>query len=227
MQDAALESALQSLTVRGVQVTHRIICPGDETALLPIEEAAFAGSVESVRRQSGAARIAARQLLTACGHCDVPLPRSASGAPSWPPGIVGSFAHDEAVAIAAIAASEDVVALGVDVEPAQELPPELVDLIATPTERARYGRDLLDSRLLFVIKEAVYKATHPLDGLFLDFHDIEVDLDGQVATTREGRRLWLAWATAPRVVALAFVRAAPGPVAVKRPAVPPKPHSPG
>ncbi len=201
--DRAFAVALRSLSGQGVLIGHRTIQPGDENALMPSETPAFAGSVESVRRQSGAARIAARHVLSAFGYGDVPLPRSPSGAPSWPCGIVGSLAHDGVVALAAVAPVDQVFALGIDVEPASELPPELVDRVATPLERIRYARDLLASRLLFVIKEAVYKAMHPLDGQFIDFPDVEVDLDMQSATTRTGHRLRIAWAAAPRVVALA------------------------
>lgn len=42
------------------------------------------------------------------------------------------------------------------------------------------------SRQLFVIKEAVYKATFPIDGKFLEFHDVDVDLVNASATTRYG-----------------------------------------
>jgi hypothetical protein len=89
-----------------------------------------------------------------------------------------------------------------DVEPASELPLELVEHVATPLERVRYARDLLASRVLFVIVEVAYKATYPLDGQFVDFPYVEVDLDMQSANTRSGHRLRIAWAAAPGMVAL-------------------------
>jgi Phosphopantetheinyl transferase component of siderophore synthetase len=53
----------------------------------------------------------------------------------------------------------DVGALGIDVEPAECLPSELLDLVATPQERLNLGDDVYRGRLLFVAKEAVYKAS--------------------------------------------------------------------
>jgi 4'-phosphopantetheinyl transferase EntD len=36
---------------------------------------------------------------------------------------------------------------------------------------------LLHGKLLFVVKEAVYKLHHPLGGAFLDFQDVRIALD--------------------------------------------------
>jgi len=203
----ALADALVHLAPPGVAIGHRIISGGDEDALLPIETPTLSESVPRVRRQSGAARIVARQLLSTFGIHDAPLPRSQSGAPSWPTGFVGSLAHDVCIAVAAAASTERYVALGIDIEPAERLPPDLVDTVATPTERSQYPADLLESRLLFVIKEAVYKATNPLDNLFLDFHDITVDLRINQASIRNRRRIDFTVCTAPHIVALAYVKA--------------------
>ena len=164
MQVAApgLTDALTRLGPPGVAINHRIISEGDEDALLPIETLALRASALKVRRQSGAARIVARQLLSIFGVHDAPLPRSKSGAPVWPSGFVGSIAHDACIAVAAAASTERFLALGIDIEPAEQLPPELVNTVATPRERELYPVDILQSRLLFVIKEAVYKATNLL-----------------------------------------------------------------
>jgi 4'-phosphopantetheinyl transferase EntD len=53
---------------------------------------------------------------------------------------------------------------------------------------ARWG-----AKLLFAIKEAVYKEAYPLNHEFLDFHDIEIDFAGRLATTRAGATLALHW----------------------------------
>lgn len=181
----------------------RAIAPGDELGLTAAEAAPLARAVVPVRRASGAARIVARQLLAALGAgAAVELPRLASGAPAWPAGYAGSLAHDDDFAVAAVAPAERILAVGVDIEPALPLPEELLTLVATPAERARLGGDLLAARLLFCMKEAVYKATHPVDGIFLHHHDVEVCLDSSTATTSSGRRLRLWTATSPRLLAL-------------------------
>lgn len=200
-----LDVALRVLMVRSIQIGYRVISPRDENALMPLEMVGFARSVVKVRRQSGAARIAARQLLRLQGFDEVALPRSNSGAPCWPKSIVGSLAHDDEIAIAAIARAADIKGIGIDVEPSEPLPSDLVKLVATPSECQRYDRTILESRILFTIKEAVYKAINPLDRVFLDFQDVEVDLDLKLAYTNTGRRLRIAFAKAPRIISLAYL----------------------
>lgn len=199
------ESVIAELAVPGVMVGHRLISPCDEAALLPAEAAAFAGSIETVRRASGAARVVARQLMSRVGYSDCAVPRGQSGAPVWPIGIRGSLAHDADYAVAAVGRCRDVGALGIDVEPAELLPCELVDLVATPNERTNLAADPFRGRLLFVAKEAVYKAVYPLDHIFLDYHDIEIDFAKQKATVCNGRVVDLRFCISTHLVSLAFI----------------------
>ena len=103
--DSTLSIALSALVRPGILIGHRLIAPGDEHALLAAELSAFSRSILKVRRQSGAARGLARDLLKKAGFGEIAIPKSPSGAPVWPPSIVGSLAHDDDVAIAAIASS--------------------------------------------------------------------------------------------------------------------------
>jgi 4'-phosphopantetheinyl transferase EntD len=206
--DPLFQSAIDTLAFPGVAVGHRLISPGDEHALLKEEVPALAASVVKVRRASGAARIVARQLLTQLGYANCALPKGPTGAPVWPAGIVGSLAHDSRVAVAAVGMRADVGALGIDVEPAECLPSELLDLVATPQERLNLGDDVYRGRLLFVAKEAVYKAVHPLDQTFLEHHDVEINLSERKAVVRSGRVVELRFSiSAHHLVALAFLRA--------------------
>jgi 4'-phosphopantetheinyl transferase EntD len=207
--DTALHTAVQTLVVPGVVVGHRAISAGDEDALLPVEAPAFATSVVKVRRASGAARIVARALLTRLGQAGCALPKTASGAPIWPAGIVGSLAHDARYAVAAVARASAVAALGIDIEPAEPLPPDLLDLVATPHERAKLADDPCGGRLLFVAKEATYKAVYPLDRTFLEHHDVEIDFAGRQARLRNGRVVELRFALSSHLLCLAFVATQP------------------
>jgi len=96
-------------------------------------------------------------------------------------------------------------AVGIDVEPAESLPPELLDLVATPQERLRIGDDPYQGRLLFVAKEAVYKAVYPLDQTFLDHHDVQIRFAERKAVVRNGRIVELRFCIAAHLVALAFL----------------------
>ena len=207
--DTALHTAIQALAVPGVLVGHRAIAAGDEDALLPVEAPAFATSVVKVRRASGAARIVARALLAGLGHPGWALAKAASGAPIWPAGIVGSLAHDARYAVAAVAQARAVTALGIDIEPAELLPPDLLDMVATPRERAKLADDPYGGRLLFVAKEATYKAVYPLDQTFLEHHDVEIDLAGRRAQVRNGRVVELRFARSTHLLCLAFVATQP------------------
>jgi 4'-phosphopantetheinyl transferase EntD len=203
--DPSLQSAIGALCFPGVMVGHRLISPGDENALLPEETPAFVSSVPKVRRASGAARIVARQLLKRLGQPECALPRGSGGAPTWPAGVVGSLAHDSRVAVAAVGRCDDVGAIGIDVEPAESLPPELLELVATPQERLRLDDDPYQGRLLFVAKEAVYKAVYPLDQRFLDHHDVQIDFADRKAIVRNGRVVELRFCIAAHLLALAFL----------------------
>jgi 4'-phosphopantetheinyl transferase EntD len=201
----ALQQALES-SAPGVAVGHRLIAPGDEAALLDEEARSIVSKVVAVRRASGAARLVARDLLGRLGHPACPVPKVASGAPAWPPDVVGSLAHDGRIAVAAIALRREVEMLGIDVEPAEPLPLDVLDLIATERERLRHSGAPFQGRLLFAAKEAVYKAVYPVDQVFLDYHDIEVDLADRKAIVLNRRVLELRFLDATHLVVLAFAR---------------------
>jgi 4'-phosphopantetheinyl transferase EntD len=59
--------------------------------------------------------------------------------------------------------------------------------------------------LLFSIKEAVYKAVYPLDGVFLDHRDVEVCLASRTAIVRNGRIVNFRYCSAAHIVTLAFI----------------------
>jgi 4'-phosphopantetheinyl transferase EntD len=185
-------------------IDYRSISAGDEFSLLPEEFKAFEASVTKVRRASGAARIVARQLLARLGYAQTALPKAPSGAPRWPSGVIGSLAHDSAIAVAAVAMRRNFRALGVDTEPTEALPADLMDVVATPRERTRIFGGPFYGRLLFSAKEAVYKAVYPIDETFLDHHDVEVNFVDQKAYVRNGRTIDIRFSISSHIVVLAF-----------------------
>jgi 4'-phosphopantetheinyl transferase EntD len=205
--DRALAEAIRTLAVPGGRVGHRVIQPDDGKVLLETEAKTVTSPVPDKRRASGAARIVGRALLKELGVPEQAIPKRASGAPLWPDGVTGSFAHDHLVAVAAVAWTRDIAALGIDVEPATPLPADMLDLVTLPNERIGIDGDPLRGRVLFAVKEAVYKAVQPLDGIFLDYHDIEVDLAGGKARTKNGRVLDVGFCVATHVVAVAWIAA--------------------
>lgn len=177
----------------------------DEDALFSSEVTALGHAVAEVRRQSGAARIIARTLLGELGFPPMPIPKTQSGAPTWPAGIVGSLAHHGTVAAAAIAEKRRFGTLGIDIEPNEPLTENLIELIATPNEQRMYGLRLLKRRSLFVLKEAVYKAYFQLYMDFLDFQDVEIDIYARLGhVPRSNCTFSLELHTSDNVIGLAY-----------------------
>jgi 4'-phosphopantetheinyl transferase EntD len=204
--DPELQAALAALSLPKVMIGHRLISTGDENALMPREAAALANHVVKARRASGAVRIVAREFLAQLGSANGELLKDQAGAPIWPDDIVGSLAHDSRVAVAAVGRRRDIGALGIDIEPAEPLPPELLGMVTTARERRNMDLDPCRGRLHFVAKEAVYKAVYPLDPTFLEHHDVEIDFAGRKASTRTGHTVELKICISSHLVVLAFIR---------------------
>ncbi|CAM2974789.1 4'-phosphopantetheinyl transferase [Actinomyces slackii] len=172
------------------------------------EREAVARAVERRRAEFTTVRWCAAQALGELGHerpVQVPGPH---GEPVWPAGVVGSMTHCQGYRAAAVARRADMDSIGIDAEPNDGLPPGLLDEVASQGE-CRACADLAArcpgvafDRLLFSIKECVFKAWFPREGGWLDFSDAEVAIsaDGRFSAlvSRRGtsRRLlggrWLA-----------------------------------
>lgn len=196
---------MAAIAPRNVRTGCRLIGDADEAHLLPEEARSIPARQPAMRRASGAARWIAHRLLADIGITDVAIMRAPSGAPVWPDGIIGSLAHDDDMAVAAVAPVGGIVSLGIDVEPAEPLPDDIFAIVATGADRTGAADPRLAGRILFCAKEAVYKAAFPLDRDVLGYEDIAVDLDAGRATTKTGRMASLAYCVVPRVVVLAFV----------------------
>lgn len=147
------------------------------------EEALISGAVEGRRREFTTARACARTALSQLGFPLQAIGTGSHGAPLWPAGAVGSITHCKGYRAAAVGRAEDFLAIGIDAEPHEELPDGVLDAIATPQERAwlrscsaRAGGACWD-RLLFSIKESVYKAYYPLALDMLGFEQATITID--------------------------------------------------
>lgn len=154
---------------------------GNFRELHPLERTLVAHSVDIRRAEFGDARWCAHQALLDLGIDDIPILKGDRGMPLWPNGVTGSLTHTDGFRAAVVAPTSKVRSMGIDAEPAEPLPDQVLDSIARTGEFAqidrlrRGGVDCAD-RLLFCAKEATYKAWFPLTHRWLDFGDAEIDL---------------------------------------------------
>ena len=159
-------------------------------ALLPEERAAVAAAGPVRLREFAAGRACARRLLGELGFAPGPILQASDRSPAWPPGAVGSIAHDRRVCAVAVGRAAELRSLGLDAEPDEPLEEELWSAICTPRELAalsavargaRRGRQAREAggrlaRLLFSAKECAYKCLHPLTRTALELPDVDVEL---------------------------------------------------
>lgn len=160
--------------------------------LYAVEESAVAGAGPERRAEFATARHLARRALSRLEVAWAPLPAGPRRAPQWPAGVVGSITHCAGYRVAVVARRTEFAALGVDAEPNEPLPVTVLRRIATERELARVA-DLLVrrpevrwDRLLFSVKESLYKACTPLAGQWpgYDRTDIVLDAAGPALTAR-------------------------------------------
>ncbi|MFI6847338.1 4'-phosphopantetheinyl transferase [Kitasatospora sp. NPDC050467] len=157
-------------------------------ALYPQEAAAVALAVPKRRREYATVRMCARRALNGVGVAAAPLVAGTRGAPQWPAGVVGSMTHCAGYRAAAVGRSSDYLGLGIDAEPNEPLPDDLLEFVSLPAERARLRElaaaapDVCWDRLLFSAKEAVFKTWYPLAARELDFSEAELGFDPEAGT---------------------------------------------
>jgi 4'-phosphopantetheinyl transferase EntD len=141
----------------------------------------------SRKRQFIAGRLCARAALREIGAEAGPLLIRPDGSPDWPANVHGSISHKPRLCVAAAGSAEGIGGLGIDLEPARELPRAVWRSVLTDGERARiatgrvyHGR--LEPRLIFSAKESYYKWYRSAGGRHdIGFHDVEVEFrEGEI-----------------------------------------------
>lgn len=182
----------------------RPINPSDDRCLTESEARGLERAIPAVRRASGAGRDVARMLCGQLGIQVAEIPRTTKRYPLWPSDIVGSISHDREFAAAVVAPANRVRGIGIDIEPAEALQPGICDIVSSRVEMSAFSDIPFGDKALFSIKEAVFKAAYPLDGRFLDFHEVAVARPARTAKTNYGRVVHWRVTTAPRVLAIAW-----------------------
>ena len=180
---AASSLMLASIVPPGVEVAEVFGDGCDHAPLSAIEEAAIRDAAPNRRREFTAGRACARRAMARAGFQPVPVLPGASGAPAWPPGVVGSLTHCDGYRACAIGRAEMFAAIGIDAEPHDALPAGVLPRVAIESERpalavlAAQAPGIRWERILFSAKESVFKAWFPATGRWLGFSGAEVALD--------------------------------------------------
>jgi len=152
------------------------------------EEVTILGRNAVPRRKAefAAGRTCARQALRVLGLPELPILRGDDRQPLWPDGVVGSITHCDGYCAAAVARAADFSAIGIDAEINEPLPDNVLEEVAFGDEidwlRSLPQVGVCWDRLLFSIKEAVYKAWSPRERRWLDFDQVSVALDIEKTT---------------------------------------------
>jgi len=176
-----LEQSLAGLFPPAVSVA--ITDPeADYPAPFAAEEPAVARAIDRRRREFGAGRAAVREAMRRLGQPPAAVPAGSDRAPVWPPGLTGSISHSARLCVAVVAEVRAFPALGIDIEEALPLDPELATEICTLSERAWLSslpddRRGLMARLIFSAKECAYKCQYTRSRTLIGFHDLEITAD--------------------------------------------------
>jgi 4'-phosphopantetheinyl transferase EntD len=175
-------SRLRALFGEGAIVVEAPVQSADEHLLLPEEQEHIRAAAAVRRAEFGTARVCARRALSELGVAPAPLVPRADRSPSWPAGIAGSISHTRDRCAVVVARQSYARSLGLDIEAIRTLDEGIDETILTSRElrvlRARppSRRDGL-LMLFFSAKEAFYKCQYPVTGAFLDFRDVELDIE--------------------------------------------------
>lgn len=152
------------------------------------EESTLKRAIPSRLIEFRAGRTAARLALRNLGWPSVALPVGDGRAPIWPQGICGSISHSNGIAAAAVARDDRCAGLGIDLEIAADLPPDIAASVVFPADQPRgsgLSRDLANA-VIFSIKESIFKAQFPITGAWIDFDAASVILQPRKFTAQVG-----------------------------------------
>jgi 4'-phosphopantetheinyl transferase EntD len=175
LREHSLEQVLQAgLPGRlAVAAEHIPLTGGGGAAdLFPIEAAAIAAAVPARKAEFAAGRAAARRAMEGLGCAACAIPVASDRAPVWPENVRGSLSHAGDLAVAIVGRARDFQAIGLDMEPDEDLPLDLLSSVLTAAERAavaQHADGLRAARRVFCAKEAVFKALYPGLRRFVGF----------------------------------------------------------
>lgn len=152
-------------------------------ALIPRLNAGYGALIQNavLKRKSEfiAGRYCAHQSLLPWGMSDSLIGIGEGRCPVWPQGIVGSISHCHAYALAATATTDNLFALGLDVEDpvSEETRNNIQKVVINDNELfllTQSERPDIAFTLIFSMKESFFKAAYPHVKFYFDFPAISL-----------------------------------------------------
>lgn len=140
-------------------------------------------AVEKRKLEYSSGRFCARAALAKLCVEPCPVRTGPMREPIWPNGVTGSITHSGSYCIAAVARTENITSIGIDIESSEMLDRDLVHLICTEEEIKNIdlcGVEVYEQdpyKIVFSIKESIFKCLYPLVEAFFDFKDVSIVLD--------------------------------------------------
>lgn len=158
-------------------------------SLYPVEYDTIRKAAPKRKAEFRAGRIHARNALRKIGCPRLPIRTGSNREPLWPSGFTGSISHSAELCCAVAALSDNYMGLGVDLEHTHVLDADLIDYVCDSEEYAsiaselRLKNQLTDpGKLIFSIKEAVFKSYFPISNNWLGFRDLWAEIDATSST---------------------------------------------
>lgn len=159
-----------------------------DARLFDIESRSVSSAVPNRQREFAAGRAAARAALRRLGCMDQAIPVGEDREPCWPAGYVGSISHCRGLCCAAVARTDRLRSIGLDVEISGVLEEPLRGVVFTSADErhlcALAKIETVDWPTVgFSAKEAFYKCLFPTLRKNIDFLDVEVRMCADEGTS--------------------------------------------
>jgi 4'-phosphopantetheinyl transferase EntD len=147
--------------------------------LFPEEATTVRRAVAKRRIEYAAGRHCARLAMAELGQKPCAIPSGPDRGPIWPRGLVGSITHGSDECTAVVGFEECFRSIGIDMQMVGSVPQALASKIlrwdeAVALDRTSRPDDADWPTLHFCLKEAAYKAFHPLYRKVIGFHDMRI-----------------------------------------------------
>jgi phosphopantetheine--protein transferase-like protein len=136
-------------------------------------------AIDKRRYEFSAGRLCARKALKQLGIDNCILTQDENGESMWPEQITGTISHSKKWAAAAVSTTNDIIAIGFDIETVSRISSDILKRIITEKEKELLDKkDKQDAQiyaaLIFGAKEAIYKALSKLYSKTLRFKDVSI-----------------------------------------------------